>query len=43
MNRRFSNTPIPAASLRPRGPDGSYPYRGHRTVAELWAKPREQR
>lgn len=29
--------PIPAGALGTRALDGSYPFRGHRTVAELWA------
>lgn len=28
--------PLPTASLRPRALTGAYPFRGHRTVAELW-------
>lgn len=28
--------PIPTAMLRPRVPDGSYPFRDHRSCAEAW-------
>lgn len=28
--------PMPAAALRRRALTGAYPFRGHRTVAELW-------
>jgi hypothetical protein len=29
--------PIPASALRHRVPDGSYPFRAHRSVADIWA------
>lgn len=37
--------PRPLTGLRPRQLDGSYPFRSHRTVAEIWAaeeRPRER-
>lgn len=29
--------PLPAGALRSRERDGSYPFRAHRSVADLWA------
>jgi len=29
--------PLPAGALRTRALDGSYPFRSHRSVADLWA------